>query len=451
MLFDIERELSRQIDSGTLNYCIPRFFSFDGLKVREIADGKRVFVNPYEYYAGCIRRIFDYKLNESEETTGSRWIKKATVFKLNLKEDLHYNHKGFWVPDNRKTLDFPEKGSFLKGISLLPLVKDMGYDTLYISDGLDNLFDLKEELIDGFTPNDQFESFIEAARLLKLRIMTKLDLTGMAETNFWDFLEKKLLFLSEIYSLDGVVIELDPKIELTPLSKIIGRIKKFNPLFTFVFSAQNKGSMKGIKKLGFQSVYKDVGQQIRGFKQDENGSFFRFTNDLNHNIPAMFCFEDELFKNRHSIDFLKLAVFNTFFHSEYIPCIRAEFNLGGEWNQVNVEFYRFMNKMCSLKRRYSAFLSEDRELKGVLTDSEMIFGRVYQNPVEDAVLIVLANTDRIRDHWITVDIHSLGLTNYHRVKRKLDSFEDKVSYLDVEDGYVHIPLKPYEGTLLTVR
>ena len=107
--------------------------------------------------------------------------------------------------------------------------------------------------------------------------------------------------------------------------------------------------------------------------------------------------------------------------------------------------------MCSLKRRYSEFLSEDRELKGVLTDSDMTFGRVYKNPVEDAVLIALANTDKIRDHWITVDIHSLELTRYHRVKRKLESFEDKVSYIDVEDGYVHIPLRPGEGTLLTVR
>jgi hypothetical protein len=86
-----------------------------------------------------------------------------------------------------------------------------------------------------------------------------------------------------------------------------------------------------------------------------------------------------------------------------------------------------------------------------LTDSERIFGHVYKNPVEDAVLIVLANTDRIRAHWITVDIHSLGLTHYHRVKRKLESYEDKVSYIDVEDGYIHVPLQPCEGTLLTVR
>ena len=32
MLFDIERELSKRVDSGTLNYCIPRFLGFEGLK-----------------------------------------------------------------------------------------------------------------------------------------------------------------------------------------------------------------------------------------------------------------------------------------------------------------------------------------------------------------------------------------------------------------------------------
>ncbi len=450
MLFDIERELSKHIESGTLNYCIPKFFGFDGLKQRAIADGKRIFVNPFEYYAGSIKRIFDLKLKEEKELAGSRWIKKATVFKMNLKKDLHYNHKGFWVSDNRNTFDFPEKGSFLKAISLLPLIKDMGYDTLYVSDELDNLFDLSDELIQGITPNDQYESFIEAARLLKLKILTKLDLTNMKYTNFWDFLEKKLLFLSEIYSLDGVVLELDTEVQLTPLSKIIGRIKKFNPLFTFVFSALGKVSHKSIKKLGFQALYQDVHTQMQGSKKDENGSFFSLKNSSGH-IPLMFGFEDPLFKVQNSVDFLKLTVFTSFFRADCIPCIRSVFNLGGDWNNVNYDFYRFMKKMCGLKNRYSEFLFEERELKGVLTDSEMIFGRVYKNPVEDAALIVLANTDRVRDHWITVDINSIELTHYHRVKRKLESFEDKISYIEVEDGYVHVPLRPGEGTLLTVR
>jgi len=258
LLFDIERELSKRVDSGTLNYCIPRFLGFEGLKRREIADGKRIFVNPFEFYAGSIRRIFEYQLKQEDQPTGTRWIKKAIVCKLNIKGDLHYNHKGFWVSDNRSTFDFPEKGSFLKALSLLPMVKDLGYDTLYLSDQLDNLFELSDELIRGFTPNDQFESFIEGTRLLKIKVLTHLDITGMKGRNVWDFLEKKLLFLSEIYGLDGVVLELDSDIELTPLSRIIGRIKKFNPLFTFVFSAQGSACFRSIKKLGFQSVYMDV-------------------------------------------------------------------------------------------------------------------------------------------------------------------------------------------------
>jgi len=148
---------------------------------------------------------------------------------------------------------------------------------------------------------------------------------------------------------------------------------------------------------------------------------------------------------------LKLSVFNTFFRADCIPCIRSVFNPGGEWDQADLDFYYFMQRMCSLKKRYSAFLSEERELKGVLTDSEKVHGRVFRNPVEDAALIVLINTDTIKDHWISVDIDSIELQKYHRVKRKLESFKEQVSYLDVENGYVHIPLRPCEGTLLTVR
>jgi len=50
-----------------------------------------------------------------------------------------------------------------------------------------------------------------------------------------------------------------------------------------------------------------------------------------------------------------------------------------------------------------------------------------------------------------VDIDSIELQKYHRVKRKLESFKENISYIDVENGYVHIPLQPCEGTLLTVR
>jgi len=464
LLFDIERELSKRVDSGTLNYCIPRFLGFEGLKRREIADGKRIFVNPFEFYAGSIRRIFEYQLKQEDQTTGTRWIKKAIVCKLNIKGDLHYNHKGFWVSDNRSTFDFPEKGSFLKALSLLPMVKDLGYDTLYLSDQLDNLFELSDELIRGFTPNDQFESFIEGTRLLKIKVLTHLDITGMKGRNVWDFLEKKLLFLSEIYGLDGVVLELDSDIELTPLSRIIGRIKKFNPLFTFVFSAQGSACFRSIKKLGFQSVYMDVQEitahQMRKGQNNKKEDVCALLNRSQHSthLPVLYAFEETLFRFQSGIgtigqteNSLKLSVFNTFFRADCIPCIRSVFNPGGEWDQADLDFYYFMQRMCSLKKRYSAFLSEERELKGVLTDSEKVHGRVFRNPVEDAALIVLINTDTIRDHWISVDIDSIELQKYHRVKRKLESFNEKVSYLDVENGYVHIPLRPCEGTLLTVR
>lgn len=454
MLFEIERELKKKIEKGTINYCIPKLFAYEDLSFTKIADGKRVFVNPYEFYAGAIRRVFEYKLNDDDNTNNientSRWLKKATVFQLSLKEDLRYNHKGFWIPDGRKTFDHHEKGSFLKAIAILPFIREMGYDTLLITDNIDNLFEFSDGLIDAISPNSQFEAFTEAARLLKMKVITKLDVTSLKEKKFLDFLEKKILFLSEIYLLDGVVLELDSDIELNPLSTLIGRIKKFNPLFSFVFSSDKHESLKSVKKLGFQAVYLDMHSQIND-AHEENDSWLSRVRTRSDALPLMCAFNKSLPSSDEKIPDLKLTIFACFFDSGYIPCVTPAFILKGDWNDVNYEFFDFMKKLCSMRNRYREFISENREYEGVLTDSESIIGRVYKNPIEDSALVMLVNTDRRKEHWISLDVHSLGLNSYHRIKRKLESFEEVMTYIEVEDGYVHVPLKANEGTLLTIR
>ena len=101
MLFDLIKYLEQKVSKGKLNYCIPKVMNFDDLEILETADGKRSFVNPYEYYAKAVKKIFELEVPE-KTLNDSKWIKNALIFNMNIQEELFYNHKGFWSADNSR-------------------------------------------------------------------------------------------------------------------------------------------------------------------------------------------------------------------------------------------------------------------------------------------------------------------------------------------------------------
>jgi hypothetical protein len=87
-----------------------------------------------------------------------------------------------------------------------------------------------------------------------------------------------------------------------------------------------------------------------------------------------------------------------------------------------------------------------------VANSERIISYAFKEKTDDAAIVVLINTDNLSDHWVTIDLDSLNLKKYNRVKRKLDGYYEEFNqFLEIEDNMVHIHLEACEGTLLTVR
>lgn len=450
MLFDLIKTLEQKINMGKLNYCIPKAMEVDGLKKLEIADGKRLFVNPFEYYFKSIRRVFEFEVPE-KTLNNSKWISEALIFNMNIKEDLFYNHKGFWNTRRQKTAAWSNNGTFLKAMAILPFIKETGYNTLYIEDKLDDLMPLHDTLIDEITPNEQFEAFIEAAHLMNLNLITEIDLSGISENPRWDYLEKKFLVFSEIYSLDGVILKLNEDADLSRLSPIIGRIKQFDNAFTFIFSSEKQVDTTILKQLGFQGYHSGISNILM---ENKNYSFFR-KEAMKRKIPTIIGF-----KNTEEIDTVgfeckKRAVFSSMFGPNIIPSIGTFFNFGcpsNDWNEADSSFYYHIRQLCALKNKYNTFLLKEKMFKVPVANSERIISYAFKEKTDDAAIVVLINTDNLSDHWVTIDLDSLNLKKYNRVKRKLDGYYEEFNqFLEIEDNMVHIHLEACEGTLLTVR
>ncbi len=184
-----------------LIYAVPRKWIppwFDG-KRKEI--GEKVFVDPYEFYSKILEKFLkmadentDYlkSLSTIKGATGRDWIRSAKMYAMFIRPTLSYNHKGFGRFEDEDVLGFKESGTFLKAIALLPYLKMLDIDTIYLlpvskySDlfkkgeigspyAVKNPMALDERyadpLLEDFDVEDQFKAFMEAAHIMDLRVL----------------------------------------------------------------------------------------------------------------------------------------------------------------------------------------------------------------------------------------------------------------------------------------
>ncbi len=186
---------------GRLDYSIPRKWLppwYEG-RVKEI-DGK-VFVDPYEFFAAITGKILkgmkdgvDYSksITRIREETDMDWIKRSKIYAMLLRSSASYNHKGFGRFEAEDVLGYRESGTFLKGIALLTYLKMLDFDAVYLLpvSKVSNLFKKGEvgspyavknpleldpsyhdPLLEGFTVEDEFKAFVEAAHVLGIRVI----------------------------------------------------------------------------------------------------------------------------------------------------------------------------------------------------------------------------------------------------------------------------------------
>lgn len=157
------------------------------------SENEEINVNPYDFFCNLIEKyIFKniksninyYKsvYSNKEENTNGDWIKKSNIYALNVRTSTAYSH-------NKKTV---QDGSFLKSLALIPMLKTLKVDVLYLLPifeigemhkkgelgsiySVKNFYKINNSLVDPLIAElsieDQFSAFIEAMHILDIKIV----------------------------------------------------------------------------------------------------------------------------------------------------------------------------------------------------------------------------------------------------------------------------------------
>lgn len=202
--------LESKIGITTYNYTVPDLwncFDYDPKKYKRLKSNE-LLVEPFDFYSSVIK---DFILpNANTETNyssslssnqkmpkrnykGGDWIKESVCYSTMIRVS------GAWDSDRSESLDtsniykLPETGSFVKFLALLPLLKKMGVNVVYMLPiskfslkdkkgdlgspyGVSNFNEidpnLKDPLVgDSLTLEEEFQAFVEACHILDMRVM----------------------------------------------------------------------------------------------------------------------------------------------------------------------------------------------------------------------------------------------------------------------------------------
>ncbi|QVK18115.1 alpha-amylase [Mycoplasmatota bacterium] len=195
------------------NYTVPDLWNawdYDEKKITKTPWGELI-VNPYHFYHEVIKsyilpkakknidysqpihQIFPIEHSKDYSYLGGDWIKKSVVYSMMIRASTSWDHDRSGQLDHSNLYQLKETGTFIKTLVLLPLLKKMGVDVVYMLPiskfslkdkkgelgspyGVSNLFELDPNLKDpisgdNFTVDDEFQAFVEACHILDMKVM----------------------------------------------------------------------------------------------------------------------------------------------------------------------------------------------------------------------------------------------------------------------------------------
>ncbi len=198
--------IASRIDSNIYNYSIPDLWNIWGYKGKEVITTKtgELIVNPYIYYSELINYILSFrtkdidynkslsKIKEQKVTKGD-WIRESVVYSTMIRTSSSWDHDRTGVLEDSNIYNLKETGTFIKTLSILPLLKKMGVTTVYMLPiskfslkdkkgecgspyGVSSFIKIDENLKDpitgdDFSVDDEFKAFVEACHILDMRII----------------------------------------------------------------------------------------------------------------------------------------------------------------------------------------------------------------------------------------------------------------------------------------
>ncbi|MBN2605603.1 MAG: alpha-amylase [Bacilli bacterium] len=194
------------------NYTVPDLwncFDYDPTKFIK-TNTNELLVDPFDFYQSVIKDYIlpNKKANVDYQTSlsisnnkvlpkrnyrGGDWIKESVVYSTMIRTSAAWDSDRSGVLEENNIYHMTETGSFVKMLSLLPLLQKMGVDTVYMLPiskfslkdkkgelgspyGVSNFNEidpsLKDPLIgEDMTVDEEFSAFVEACHILNMRVM----------------------------------------------------------------------------------------------------------------------------------------------------------------------------------------------------------------------------------------------------------------------------------------
>lgn len=212
-LSKLMQTLKKKISMGkNIQYSVPDLwdcFGYTGPEKISLKEGT-IYVNPYQFYYSCIRDYImsscDKNLNYSKSISllresfrvkygyvGGDWVKESSIYSMHVRTSTSWDHDESGQLEEVDKFNLKETGTFVKSIALLPLLKKIGINTIYLLPiskystkfkkgelgspyAVKSFFDLDPNLKDPmtgdeFTVEEEFRAFVEAAHILGIRVM----------------------------------------------------------------------------------------------------------------------------------------------------------------------------------------------------------------------------------------------------------------------------------------
>lgn len=198
------------------SYIVPDMFQFFPYQDSKEVSKHNLQINPYDFYASGLQYIYKRRstrnylqpisLLHDEKKNGGNWIKKAFVYSSMVRTSSSYDHDQNKVMEVTNHDGFKESGTFLKQIFILPYLKEMGIDTLYLlpffktseaykkgdfgsSYAISNPMALDENLydpmLDEMTLEEQAKAFFEACHFYDIRVIMDIIPRTSARDSVW--------------------------------------------------------------------------------------------------------------------------------------------------------------------------------------------------------------------------------------------------------------------------
>ncbi len=204
-LLKLKQVLIKNKPDYPINYAIPGIFNlFSHQSITKLKNGEEL-INPYDFLIDLIDTFFLKDKYPSEakslsllkkkkpKTGGGDWIRKSVVYSMMIRTSSAWDHDRNGFLDKHNIYNLKETGTFIKTLMLLPLLKEMGVNALYLLPiskyslknkkgdlgspySVSNFFELDPNLSDPMVENDlslddQFQVLVEACHSLDMRVL----------------------------------------------------------------------------------------------------------------------------------------------------------------------------------------------------------------------------------------------------------------------------------------